>query len=1128
MSKEAGYYKYIINKLERLVKREYAFIALIGIQTLIIAASAAWLSFSVVEMLGHFQPIVRTVFVCLFAFITAGIFLFLVAIPVLKYLKIFRKTDYHSTAGKVGKYFPSVKDDLLNAMQLVSKKDADKYFSDSLIDAAFKNVYDRAKDLKFESVVSFEKSKQLALYTIGTLAVSLLLLTFVPGVRAGSFRLANFGKEFIQPPKFQFFVSPGNYNLTKGDSLNITIRPEGQVPKDVYLAVRNSDETGFENRQIFPDSSGIYNYEIPSVRSSFKYYAAAGDIKSETYSVNVIDRPVVKSINLDIYSPAYSSIPKVEQKDNGNISALKGSFVNLSLSSTKLLKKAWLEFGGNKKTELKINNSSASGRFAVDKDDNYRIILNDQNGNSNLSPIIYNIKVLNDAYPSIEIQYPNQSTSLSNDNRLPLGVKISDDYGFTKLLLHYRLSQSRYEPIQKEFSSVSIPITKNTTQEEVRYKWNLADLNLTSEDVVTYYLEVFDNDIISGPKSAKSPSFTVRVPTLNEMIAKAGDTQNKSVDELSKTLDKAEQLKQKMEDLSEELRQNKKDISWQEKQKIEQTLNEFKDLQKKVGDISKNLQKMQNDLQKNDLLSKETLEKYMELQKLFNEMSTDEMKKAMEQLQNVLQNMNRDLTQNAFENMQINEEQFRKSIERTMNLLKRIQVEQKLEDLLNRTEHIAKNQEDLKKQTSGKNGTSEKDELNKKQQDITKDLRDFSDEMKDLQKKFEELKDLPKDQLDKLRKEYEKQKNQQLSEQASQNLQQNMMQQAMQKQTSVENNMRKMKEGIQQLQKSVSMKSQMQTFTDMMRITDNLITLSKQQEGLKNRTKDMDESISSYNENAQTQSNIQGNLNNIFGQLSALSQKTFAVTPEMGKALGDAERQMNQSVGNLQKRNKNLAEVNQSQAMTSLNEAASLIKSSMEQMMQGGQGGGMPSLMQQLQKLSGQQMNLNNLTQMLQQAMKGGLSMEQRAQMQRLARQQDLIRKSLRQLNKEAMNAGQSKKIPANLEDIAKNMEEVVKNLSADDIDNKVLQQQEHILSRLLDAQHSVNERDYQKERESTAGTDVARQSPAELNLSSDNNDNLIRDELNNSAREGYTKDYQDLIRKYFEALQKENGGKSK
>ena len=85
-------------------------------------------------------------------------------------------------------------------------------------------------------------------------------------------------------------------------------------------------------------------------------------------------------------------------------------------------------------------------------------------------------------------------------------------------------------------------------------------------------------------------------------------------------------------------------------------------------------------------------------------------------------------------------------------------------------------------------------------------------------------------------------------------------------------------------------------------------------------------------------------------------------------------------------------------------------------------------------------------------------------------------------------------------------------------------QKQEHILSKLLDAQRSINERDYKNERESKAGQDVARQSPAQLNLSSDKGKNKIKDELNKAAQEGYTKDYEELIRKYYDALQKENG----
>ncbi len=576
MSTESGYYKEIIDKLERLVKKEYALIAFIGFQTVLICGASMWVSFSFIEMLGRFQPPVRTVFVMLFALITIVIFLALFLVPVLKYFNLFRKTDYHYTAGKVGNYFPFIKDDLQNAMQLVSKEESKKYFSDTLINAAFKNVFERTKELKFESIVSFDKAKQLAYYSAGTLLVSILLLLFIPGINAASFRLLNFTKSFVQPPKFVFSVSPGNYNITKGDSLNITVSVTGQIPKEVYLGLRNSDQTGFENQKLEPDSTGGYRYEIPAVRSSFKYYAAAQNIKSEIYSVEVIDRPIVKTIDMEIISPSYSRIPKAEQKDNGNIYALKGSIVDLNLSSTKPLKKAWLDFGGNEKKEMNINSTRASVRFGIKKDDNYRIILSDENGNQNLSPIVYTIKVLDDAYPSIEVQYPNQNISLSSDNRLPLGVKISDDYGFTKLILHYRLSGSRYQPVTENYSSIDIPVNKNTTRQEVQYVWNINGLNLTAEDVVTYYLEVFDNDLISGPKSAKSSSFTVRVPTLDEMLTKANDTQNKSVNELDETLNKAEQLKQRMQELNQELKQDKKDISWQEKQKIEQTLNDFK------------------------------------------------------------------------------------------------------------------------------------------------------------------------------------------------------------------------------------------------------------------------------------------------------------------------------------------------------------------------------------------------------------------------------------------------------------------------------------------------------------------------------------------------------------------------
>ena len=178
-------------------------------------------------------------------------------------------------------------------------------------------------------------------------------------------------------------------------------------------------------------------------------------------------------------------------------------------------------------------------------------------------------------------------------------------------------------------------------------------------------------------------------------------------------------------------------------------------------------------------------------------------------------------------------------------------------------------------------------------------------------------------------------------------------------------------------------------------------------------------------------------------------------------------------------------------------------------------------MMQQLQRMSGEQMNLNNLTQMLQKMQQGGLSPQQQIEMQRLAQQQELIRKSLDQLNEEAKQAGETKKLPANLDKILDEMQEVVTDMKTQKLNDDLVQKQERILSKLLDAQKSINERDYEKERESTSGKDFASKSPDELNLPAKTK-NKITDELNKAVQEGYTKDYENLIRKYYEALQKE------
>lgn len=1126
MSMDSNFYKEIIKKLDGLTKREYSFYSLLGVQLSLIIGISALTIFSFLELIFHFSSTVRTILFFIFLILFIGSILFLFINPLLKYLNIFNKKNHFETALKVGKNFPNIKDDLLNAMQLVTIDSSKNFYSSGLINAAFKNIYNRTKEIQFESIISFKKAKELFYYLCGVIVLCAILFLSVPNLQAAANRIVKFNQEFIAPKKFSFIITPGNSKVTKGDNLLISVKVKGELPKNVDLNIKHEDETDFNAVRLFPDSTGNFEFNVNAVRNSFKYFASAENINSDQYDIDVINPPIIKTLHVIVNSPSYSKIPDVELRDNGNVTALVGSKINLNITSTKELKFAELIFADTTKIPLEIKDKDASGSFKIKKDNSYKIIITDKNNNKNLSPITYTVKALYDSYPIIDIIEPNKDVTLANDNRLPLYLNIADDYGFSKLVLNYRLSESQYNPAKNEFSIVEIPIDKNNNDQEVNYIWNLTNLNLTTQDVVTYFLEVFDNDFVSGPKSTKSPSFTVRVPTLEEVLSHADQTQNQAVQDLQETLKQAQELKKSFDKIDEDLKKNDKQLTWEDKEKMQSALDKFEKLHDKVKDIKEQIQKSQHELQQNNLLSKETMEKYQELQKLMDEFTNDEMKNALEKLRNNLQNLNRQMTQSQMENFKIDEEQFQKSIERTMNLLKRIQIEQKMDELVKRTEELNKKINEIQKETkqSDLNNQNEKNKLSSEQNKVSKDLDELKDKMKELSDKMNDMKDMPKDQMDKIRENYDKQQNQKLSKNAQQNIQNNQQMQAQQMQSQLSQNMKEMSKQMQDMQNMMMQQNQMQTFKSMMKILDNLIALSKKQESLKNQSSQMNYNSSAFDENAKKQNELQRNLNSQMQQLSELSQKTFAITPEMGKQLGDAQRRMSESIESLQARNSGMSALKQGNAMESLNKAAALMKGKMESMMQqGGGSGGMMSLMQQLQQLSGQQMNLNNMTQMLRQMQNGQMSMQQQAQLQRLAQQQELIRKSMDQLNKEAKVSGESKKIPANLDNIVKQMQEVVTDMNTQKLDDNLIQKQERILSKMLDAQKSINERDYEKQRESNSGKNYVRQSPADLNLSNEQGKNKIVDELNKAVQEGYTKDYEELIRKYYEALQKSN-----
>jgi vacuolar-type H+-ATPase subunit I/STV1 len=146
----------------------------------------------------------------------------------------------------------------------------------------------------------------------------------------------------------------------------------------------------------------------------------------------------------------------------------------------------------------------------------------------------------------------------------------------------------------------------------------------------------------------------------------------------------------------------------------------------------------------------------------------------------------------------------------------------------------------------------------------------------------------------------------------------------------------------------------------------------------------------------------------------------------------------------------------------------------------------------------------------------GRLSLEAQSGMARLAAEQESIKERLLEMIREF---GYRSDITGNLNQLVKNMEQAIQEMQERKADRQTIQNQERILSRLLDAQRSLNSQDFSKKRQARTAQDINRRGPAPIQDQNSKKLDRLRKDILEAAKEGYTKEYLDLIQKYFDAL---------
>jgi hypothetical protein len=1078
---------------------------------------------SLLEVGFRLESFGRTILFFVVAATLGVFFLWHVGRPILRALGILKSSHDFELAQKVGVAFPAIHDRLLNLLQLQQEiVTGTSLYSPELIDASFQDLAENIRNLDFTASIDASPVVRSTKLFAVSLTGALLLVFTSPGQFADALsRIVHFNKEFISPSEFAIEVTPGNAEVIKGQTVQIAVRvqtvhflPEATHRHDLGLFWRLEGTQSFEHAELRPDSAGIYKMTLQNIRGSTEYYATISNTESERYKLTVVDRPVFRAFQVRLEYPGYAKLPpKVQDEFTGDVTALAGTRITLTGTASKDLRTGTVVFGTGKSLSLMVSGQKFSSSFHLATETDYRIEVNDTENLTNADPIHYQLKIIPDESPTVAILQPGRNIDLAGDPFVRLLIQAKDDFGISALRIGYRMVHSRYEKPWEAPKYISVPLPSGiSTEIEMPHTWDLTPLHLVPEDVIEYFAEVFDNDAVRGPKPAKSQTFLIRLPSLEEVFAEVDKGHETSLDDMKQALQDAKQLKEKIESVNQDMKKNK-DMDWQQQKKLEEMSKKYQDLQKKLDNVQNKLNEMVQKMDQQQVLSKETMEKYLELQQMFDQMNSAELQQALKQMQQAMQNLNKEQLQQAMQKLSFSEDRFRQSIERTIELLKRIQIEQKIDEARKRAQELEKTQQELSQEaTKAGNDEQKQNDLAKKQEDLAEKQQQLEQETADVQKRMEDFfTEMPTERMQQLNSKMQAQKSGQKMKQAGKQMKAGQMAQAQQSQQELNKETQEQSKELESIQQEMLQKQMQQTLNALRRATNDMLELSKREESLKQQAQAAPTNSPQLRQNAQDQMRAMQDMQNVIRGLGELSKRSFVVTPEIGRSIGEAMAHMQNSLEALEGRNGYGASQEEGQSMSSLNKTATQLQGAMQNLMQQGSGSGMGGLLQQLQMMAGQQQSINAQT----------MSMQQASDAARMAVEQEAVRKSLEQLNKEAQATGEQKKMLGDLDKIADDMKEVVQNLQQNNVNPETLRKQERILSRLLDASKSMRERDYEKKRKATTGTEIARRGPGDIDPSLLEGKNKLLEDLLKSLEHGYSKDYQELIRKYFDALQK-------
>src|SRR6476660_9403705 len=162
-----------------------------------------------------------------------------------------------------------------------------------------------------------------------------LLITFGPAyLRHGLSALLIISRSAEASTPYKIDVQPGNAKVPRGADQAVRARLLGFTSSDVAVMMRNTPNGSFERVPLIAGKDpGQFEGMLFHLEKQTEYYVESNGVRSEKFSLSVVELPTVQQMDLEYRFPAYTGM-EPRKADGGDVAAIRGTDVVLHVTPT--------------------------------------------------------------------------------------------------------------------------------------------------------------------------------------------------------------------------------------------------------------------------------------------------------------------------------------------------------------------------------------------------------------------------------------------------------------------------------------------------------------------------------------------------------------------------------------------------------------------------------------------------------------------------------------------------------------------------------------------------------------------------------------------------------------------------